>query len=98
MLAFFTSPNRYAVSTAWERDVAAGTTTRDIHSYFCCCARRIGNMFAILSYPDGTPIVLAGPCWPFCMFVTVPIIVGISIVASYFLVINDHYGLVRFAC
>lgn len=55
-------------------------------------------MFAILSYPDGTPIVLAGPCWPFCMFVTVPIIVGISIVASYFLVINDHYGLVRFTC
>ena len=27
-------------------------------------------MFAICSYPDGTPILIAGPCWPFCALVT----------------------------
>jgi hypothetical protein len=27
-------------------------------------------MFALLSHPDGSPIVIAGPCWPFCVFVT----------------------------
>ena len=62
---------RYAVSTQWERSVSDGTAPRDVHSYFCCCATRIGHMFALLQHADGEPIVLAGPCWPFCMFVTV---------------------------
>jgi hypothetical protein len=49
-------------------------------------------MFALLSYPDGTPIVVAGPCWPFCVFVTVPLIVGISGLVCYFLIIDDSYS------
>lgn len=61
---------RFAVSTQWEQEVLEGRAPRDVHTYFCCCARRIGHMFALLSYPDGTPIVIAGPCWPFCFFVT----------------------------
>ena len=61
---------RFAVSTQWEQEVAEGRTRSDIHSYFCCCARRIGHMFALVSYPDGSPIIVAGPCWPFCIFVT----------------------------
>ena len=62
---------RYAVSTQWERSVSDGSAPRDFHSYFCCCATRIGNMFALLQHADGEPIVIAGPCWPFCVFVTV---------------------------
>lgn len=49
-------------------------------------------MFALLSYPDGTPIVIAGPCWPFCMFFTLPLILGICGLVSYFLIIDDGYA------
>jgi hypothetical protein len=52
-------------------------------------------MFALLSYRDGTPIVLAGPCWPFCTFVTVPLILSISFVVCYFLIVSDRFGVVR---
>jgi hypothetical protein len=76
--------------------VADGTAPRDVHSYFCCCATRIGHMFALLSFPDGTPIVVAGPCWPFCAFVTLPLILGVSVVVSYFMVIDKNvFDLVR---
>jgi len=52
-------------------------------------------MFALVSYPDGTPVVLAGPCWPFCLFVTLPLILGISGVVSYFMIIDkSRYDLV----
>lgn len=83
---------RYAVSVQWEQEVAEGRAKRDFHSFFCCCARRIGHMFALISYPDGTPVVIAGPCWPFCMFVTVPLIVGVSGLVCYFLIINNSYA------
>jgi hypothetical protein len=54
-------------------------------------------MFALVSFPDGTPIVVAGPCWPFCVFVTLPLILGISVVVSYFMIIdaNSVFHLVR---
>lgn len=48
-------------------------------------------MFALVSYRDGTPIVVAGPCWPFCVFVTVPLIIGISGAVIYFLIIEDEF-------
>ena len=83
---------RFAVSTKWERDVAEGRAQRDVHTYFCCCARRIGHMFALLSYPDGSPLVIAGPCWPFCVLVTLPLVVGISGLVMYFLIIDDSYA------
>lgn len=87
---------QYAVSTQWERAVAEGRAPKDVHSYFCCCARRIGNMFAVVSYPDGSPLVLAGPCWPFCVFFTVPFILGVSVLISYFMIIDKgRFDLVR---
>ncbi|CAB9529745.1 expressed unknown protein (Partial), partial [Seminavis robusta] len=65
---------QFAVSTRWEQEVASRGQPSDMHSYFCCCARRVGNMFILLEYADGSPIVVAGPCWPFCLLVTVPLI------------------------
>lgn len=51
-------------------------------------------MFILLEYSDGSPIVIAGPCWPFCMGVTLPLILVISGLVSYFLVLNPKSGLV----
>ena len=86
---------RYAVSTQWERQQNEGRSIRDIHSYCCCCAKRIGNMFALVSKSDGTPVVIAGPCWPFCIFITLPLIIGISMLVIFFLILGDTFVLVR---
>lgn len=80
---------QFAVSTRWEQEVAENGLPKDYHSYFCCCARRVGNMFILMEYSDGSPIVVAGPCWPFCMGVTVPMILGISSLVSYFLILKE---------
>ncbi|GAX28594.1 hypothetical protein FisN_1Hh615 [Fistulifera solaris] len=82
----------YAVSTTWERQLAEGRSQPDVHTYFCCCARRIGNMFSLLSYQDGSPMVIAGPCWPFCALVTVPLILGVSGTVCYFLIVDNSYS------
>lgn len=68
---------------------------RDMHRYFCCCARRLGNMFILLQRPDGSPLVIAGPCWPFCAGVTTPLIVGVSGLLTYFVLFNDTAEVVR---
>lgn len=60
---------------------------------FCCCANRIGGMFSLLEKADGTPILITGPCWPFCCFVTVPLIAGISGLVSYFFLFNENLPL-----
>lgn len=97
--------NRYAVSVRWEREMeeerASGRkkplctgTARDLDAWFCCCAQQIGGMFALVEQTDGTPIVIAGPCWPFCTFITVPLIVVLSGLVSYFVVLNRDSGLV----
>ena len=86
---------RYAVSTQWERQQSEGRSIRDFHSFCCCCAKRIGNMFALISRSDGTPIVIAGPCWPFCIFITFPLIIGISMLVIFFLILGDTFVLVR---
>lgn len=52
-------------------------------------------MFVLLERSDGSPLVIAGPCWPFCMGVTVPLILGISGLVSYFVLFNADAGLVR---
>jgi hypothetical protein len=52
-------------------------------------------MFALVSASDGTPIVISGPCWPFCMFVTLPLIVGISCLVIFFLILGETFALVR---
>ena len=70
------------------------TITENFSTYFCCCARRVGSMFFLIEKKDGTPIVVAGPCWPFCTFVTVPLIVVLSGMVGYFIVSNPNAGLV----
>jgi hypothetical protein len=77
---------QYAVSTAWEKSLAENRAPADIHTYFCCCATRLGNMFRIYAHNDGTPIILAGPCWPFCVSVTLPMILGLSGSVAYFMI------------
>jgi hypothetical protein len=52
-------------------------------------------MFALVSASDGTPIVISGPCWPFCLFVTVPLIIGISCLVIFFLILGETFALVR---
>lgn len=51
-------------------------------------------MFFLVERRDGSPIVVAGPCWPFCTFVTVPLIVVLSGLVGYFIVSNPATGLV----
>jgi len=51
-------------------------------------------MFFLLETRDGSPIVVAGPCWPFCTFVTVPLVVVLSSLVGYFIVLNSNSGLV----
>lgn len=60
----------------------------DVDKWFCCCARSIGGMYSLIEKQDGTPIVIAGPCWPFCVFFTVPLIVILSGLVCYFFVSN----------
>lgn len=86
--------SRFAVSARWERDVAENGSRRDFHRFFCCCAERLGNMFVLCKRRDGTPIIVAGPCWPFCLFVTVPLILGASGAVSYFVIISEQSQLV----
>lgn len=50
-------------------------------------------MHVLLASADGTPQVIAGPCWPFCMGVTVPLIVGISGAVCYFLIWSGNFRL-----
>lgn len=69
-------------------------TIEDFHKYFCCCARRVGSFFFLLERRDGSPIIAAGPCWPFCTFVTVPLIVVLSTLVMIFIVFNRDSGMV----
>lgn len=65
------------------------TFTVEDFNCFCCCARQVGALQFLLERRDGSPIVVAGPCWPFCMFVTVPLIVGLSAMVGFFIVSKD---------
>jgi len=35
-------------------------------------------MRVLMEKKDGSPVVIAGPCWPFCVFVTLPLVLVIS--------------------
>lgn len=95
-ISFIRVVHRFAVSTQWEQQVQNGEAPGcDIHRFFCCCARRLGHMHMLLSKRDGSPLVIAGPCWPFCMCVTVPLITAISALVIYFFIISDNFSLVR---
>ncbi len=53
-------------------------------------------MFFLLETRDGSPIVVAGPCWPFCTFVTTPLIVILSGMVGYFIVSDPNTKLVSY--
>lgn len=95
----------YAVSVRWEREqaeqrgqlsessgpiVERRPALEDFNALFCCCARRVGSMFFLVETKDGSPIVVAGPCWPFCTFVTTPLIIILSGMVGYFIVSNPN--------
>ena len=52
-------------------------------------------MHFLLERGDGSPIFVAGPCWPFCLCFTVPLIVGLSGLVAYFVILRKGGGLVR---
>jgi hypothetical protein len=54
-------------------------------------------MHLLLASSDGSPLVIAGPCWPFCLCVTMPLIVGITGSVAYFFIINDYFALVSWS-
>mmetsp|Transcript_1565 Transcript_1565/g.2080 ORF Transcript_1565/g.2080 Transcript_1565/m.2080 type:complete len:217 (+) Transcript_1565:123-773(+) len=83
---------QYAISTRWEREYTDRGPKSDYNRYFCCCARRLGNMFILYEQNDGAPTVIAGPCWPFCVGVTLPLIVGISFLVCFFILFNTSAG------
>mmetsp|Transcript_15893 Transcript_15893/g.19780 ORF Transcript_15893/g.19780 Transcript_15893/m.19780 type:complete len:237 (+) Transcript_15893:83-793(+) len=56
---------------------------------FCGCERsRIGKMIVIVSRKDGSPVLILGPLWPFCTFITIPVIlvgmIGMSLILIYY--------------
>ncbi len=60
----------------------------DFYNYCCCLSKRHGNMFFLLEHKDGSPILVAGPCWPFCAFITMPLIIVAVIVVTYFMFVH----------
>lgn len=54
----------------------------------------MGSFFFLLEKKDGSPIIVAGPCWPFCTFVTVPLILVLSTLVMVFIVFNKDSGMV----
>lgn len=79
-----TTKIQYAVSKRWEAEQQSGQRRDWMSKIFCRCARQVGSMHFLCERKDGSPIVVAGPMWPFCMFVTVPIICVLSGFVLYF--------------
>eukprot|EP00979_Chaetoceros_neogracilis_P005461 scaffold992_cov250-Chaetoceros_neogracile.AAC.5 len=62
----------YAISKRWEAQQESGqsdkcTPQTCISDIFCCCAKQLGSMHVLCERRDGSPVVIAGPMWPFCM-------------------------------
>lgn len=60
----------------------------DIKSCVCCCATKIGGMYSLVEGKDGTPIIIAGPSWPMCLFCTVPIVIASSFAITWFILMD----------
>jgi hypothetical protein len=92
------SKKKFAISTQWERENEANGgkakcctgTMEDCYGGFCCFSRRVGSMFFLWEKSDGSPIVVAGPCWPFCVFITVPLIIGLSSLTLYYCILDEN--------
>ena len=52
----------------------------------------MGGMFFLMERKDGSPILVVGPCWPFCTFVTLPLVIIVVVLVSY-LIVFDGFGL-----
>jgi len=52
-------------------------------------------MFFLWERRDGSPIIVAGPCWPFCVFFTLPLILILSGLVAYFTFFADFDGMRR---
>ena len=50
-------------------------------------------MFFLCERKDGSPLVVAGPCWPFCTFITLPLICGLSGLVLYFCILSNGAAL-----
>ena len=90
---------QYAVSTRWETEQENNETPKPstlniCSSIFCCCSRRVGSMFFLCERKDGSPIMVAGPCWPFCLFITFPLVAGLSGLVLYFCMLREDSPLV----
>lgn len=91
---------QYAISKRWEAEQETGqsaqcTPQNLLSSIFCCCARRVGSLHFLCERRDGSPIVVAGPMWPFCTFVTLPLVAGLSSLVLYFCILQKGAPLVR---
>jgi len=90
---------QYAISKRWERAQENGEKDRFslkacCSYFFCGCARPVGSMHFLCERSDGSPIIVAGPMWPFCMFVTVPLVAGLSALVLYFCIVQENSPLV----
>jgi len=90
---------KYAISVRWESEESENKqkfctgSVEDCNSLCCCCSRRVGGMFFLCQRKDGSPLIMAGPCWPFCTFVTLPLILGLSGLVSYFVIFQENAGM-----
>jgi len=71
----------------------SGNATEDLNPMCCCCAHRIGGMFSLLEKQDGTPVMIVGPCWPFCTFITLPLILVFSGLVLFFIIFDANPGM-----
>jgi len=91
----------YAISVRWEeemeeykakrRNSMPKTSLSGFHTFFCCCAKRLGGMYSLIEKADGTPLIILGPCWPCCSFVTLPLILGIAGLVSFFFLYHGSF-------
>jgi len=87
---------KYAISVRWENEnhdneqKCCTGSVEDFNTLCCGCSRRVGGMHFLWESADGSPIVMAGPCWPFCTFVTFPLICGLSALVIYFLILQER--------
>ena len=67
-----------------------GKIKEDMNTCFCCCAvQRIGEMLVLVEKDDGTPVFIVGPEWHFCVFCTVPMILIVTFLVTYFILVDD---------
>jgi len=74
----------YAVAKAVPTSSEKGGFLQSFYVCCCCARRRIGDMFVLLETRDGRPLMVVGPCWPFCAFITVPLIIVVSALIGVF--------------